>query len=491
MRLRIFRSWIDPTDAKFIAFTVVTCHPVEEVMTQTASDAQESQAIFGKNSNLSADNSQVFNDSSVDIPSHDDHEPRTNGHGGENGENEEHPSKRRRVSESLPKPRPKPESPPWKKAVAEGPSSFTQDGIRKSGRTNQIPLELQPQSDRRQTRGALQKTYSAKSKYGALNGSKTPLQTRDASGTPINGVKKSATSGQSGTQQPSKSLPKSTTPPKRSRRKSTPNDQIATPVRPNKRSSTPKHPQSAPVQSRPGQERRSMRAAESTHDEEAGLSKPPGVESGAGESPKARPTRIKFRVKPATLPITHPGLILPRPKQYSTLQEYLDSAADISCEAGGLLGPEDGPKYTVEGTIKDAHTILRLEEAAEPSGILSYGTCSVYKPEKQDRLPEQYAHQDHLNRAVKEFRRLILIEHNKHRATAKRLAEACRDEWYRRQPKTSAQLEAEQIKATEARYKALVRSLQATWENVRTEVNRRRLLEWEAQIGRASCRERV
>src|ERR1700712_2534324 len=117
----------------------------------------------------------------LDIPASDNelpHElPPTNGHKSEQEGDGEPPSKRRRVSEVIPA---RKASPPWKKAIAEGPSSFTQDGIRKSGRTNHIPLELQPPSDKRQTRGAVQKTYSAKGKTGTANGLHSPFNTREA-----------------------------------------------------------------------------------------------------------------------------------------------------------------------------------------------------------------------------------------------------------------------------------------------------------------------
>lgn len=73
--------------------------------------------------------------------------------------NGERPSKRQKVEGLAPSttPRIKPESPPWKKAVADGPSSFTENGMRRSGRKNPIPLELQPPSEKRTTRGAIQK----------------------------------------------------------------------------------------------------------------------------------------------------------------------------------------------------------------------------------------------------------------------------------------------------------------------------------------------
>lgn len=258
-------------------------------------------------------------------------------------------------------------------------------------------------------------------------------------------------------------------------------EQSSTPVRSHKKSSTPKNPQSAPAQNRPAKGRRSGRASEIIQDEETIGLNLLKTEEVIGQSPKAKLSRIKFRVKPATLPFTHPGLVLPRPKQYPTLKEYIDHSADVPIAKGGLLHPDEVPDYTPEGIIKDAQLLLRMEEAAEPGGLLSSGICSAYQPEEPDHIPDQYAHRDHLNKAAIEFRRLMLIEQRKHRAAAKRLAEACRDEWYRRQPKTLEQLEVEQIKASQARYKSLVKTLQATWENVRLEVNRRRLLEWEAQ----------
>jgi helicase SWR1 len=418
--------------------------------------------------------------SSLDIPLDDDEKSKTNGHGGEDGTDGEPPSKKRRVSENPTIPRRKPESPPWKKIIAEGPSSFTQDGIRKSGRTNHIPLELQPPSDKRQTRGAVQKTYSAKSKNGNANGLHSPFNTRDAQNTSVNGSKKPGSSGTTSSQHLVKSPAKPVS-PKRAHRKSMPSEQASTPVRSHKKSAIPRDPQSAPAQSGPAKARRSGRVGEINNDGEHDRAQSLKTEDPLGQSPKARLSRIKFRVKPATLPLTHPGLVLPRPRQYPTLKEFLDKGTNIHVDAGGLFHPDEASEYTPEQVAKDAKLILRFEEAAKPGGALSQEICSAFQPEEPDQIPSQYAHQDHLNKAAIEFRRLMLIEERKHRAAAKRLAEACRDEWYRRQPKTQEQLEAEEIKTGQNRYRSLVKTIQGTWENVRVEVNRRRILEWEAQ----------
>lgn len=260
-----------------------------------------------------------------------------------------------------------------------------------------------------------------------------------------------------------------------------PSEQTSTPVRSHKKSLTPRDPQSAPTQARPAKGRRSGRVGEISNDGEHDRAQSLKIEDPLGQSPKSRLSRIRFRVKPAALPLTHPGLVLPRPKQYSTLKEFLDKGIDVHVDAGGLYHPDEASEYTPEQVAKDAKLILRFEEAAQPGGVLSPEVCSAFQPEDPDQIPPQYAHQDHLNRAAVEFRRLMLIEERKHRAAAKRLAEACRDEWYRRQPKTQEQLEAEEIKNGQNRYRTLVKTIHGTWENVRIEVNRRRILEWEAQ----------
>jgi helicase SWR1 len=152
-------------------------------------------------------------------------------------------------------------------------------------------------------------------------------------------------------------------------------------------------------------------------------------------------------------------------------------------DEGGLLTPDDPLWYTEDNLAREVEVLSRLEQAAEPGGLLDNGVLATlpFDEQEQDkRVPRQYAHQDHLVRAARDFRQLMLDEHKKHRRTAKRLADACRDSWLKRQPKTLEELEAEARKAAEAQYKSVVKVLQTTWDNVRTEVNRRRVKAWEA-----------
>ncbi|KAI9733154.1 MAG: swr1 complex component [Claussenomyces sp. TS43310] len=397
---------------------------------------------------------------------------------------EERPSKRRRVSEGVPSSltRPKPESPPWKRVIAEGPSSFTQNGVRRSGRTNQLPLELQPSSSKRQTRGAVQKSYSTKGKLASAS-SRYSLPSNLVPDAIINGgntSKRPLSSGRAESQA-LKSPAKLTASPKRLSKVS---DSSPTPRRPYKKRGGARLGEShVPAHS----VRRSARASEIMSSRAPnGVQSPEDMDNYDPGSTSKTP-RIRLKVKQLTLPVIHPDMILRRPKRYPNFEDFVNQANDVAVEDGGLLAAEDDVRYTTEMAERDAHLLALMEEAAKGQGILSAGVSSAYKPDDFERDKDrrgplrQYAHQDHLIRAVTEFRGLMLEEHRKHKRTAKRLAEACRDVWHKKQPKTEEEIEAEAAKVAEGQYKSVVKSMQATWENVKAEVNRRRIQEWEAE----------
>ncbi|KAI9053366.1 hypothetical protein LZ554_002325 [Drepanopeziza brunnea f. sp. 'monogermtubi'] len=450
-------------------------------MSLIASDAQEEQKFDG-------------------LPTTKTEHPAKSEHPAESKDDGEPPNKRQRVEELTPlskqKQKDKFPSPPWKEVKAEGPSSFTLDGKRKSGRTNNIPFELQPASGKRQTRGA-QKEHSTKGIQGNANGQKSPFQTREVPPPSPTGRKRSSSSGTPPQPPPKPAKPAS---PKRSHhRKSTPSEQAAAPKRSHKKKlpnadipqTTPQPtpqptpypiPQSAPAQARPAKGRRSGRVVEILDSQEPGGITPLPDEEKDVPIPKNPFARIKFKVKSVTIPLTHPGLVLPRSRQYPTLREFFERGANISIEHGGLYDPDEPSDYSQDQITRDTVTLLRAEEAVQPGGILSPERCSAYQPEANDEIPQQYAHADHMTRAAIEFRRLLLIEQKKHRATAKRLADACQIEWRRRQPKSQAQIDEENFLARRAYWTRLItKPLDAMFENVKVEVNRRRLAEWDAQ----------
>lgn len=410
----------------------------------------------------------------LDIPPTEDvpQTPNANGHAIENGDGEAPPSKRRRLSsETKTIQKRKPESPPWKKVLAEGPTSFTVDGKRKSGRVNQIPLELQPPSEKRTTRGAAQKAVTSKSKHGNANGIHSS-SIRDAATPGTTQASKKSTS------QPVPWSPaKQSTSPKRSHRKSIPSEQSATQVRSNnKKSIVAKDSQSTPTNSRL---RRSGRASEVMQNDLTSSSPAIKAEGMADQAPKSTPTKIRLRVKPAFTPVLN-KYSLPDPRKFASFDEFYELGQVISTKEGGLYSAEDAEVFTEEDARKEALTIIRAEDEVKPGGVLA-NSALLKPPEKQDPMPPQYAHQDHLVRAALHFRMLMIREQREHLRVAKQLAEACRDEWTRRQPKSHEQLEAEERKTSELRYKSVLKSLLGTWENVKIEVNRRRLVEWEAQ----------
>lgn len=473
-------------DAAFAKITAVRTSTPREDMPGTASDADENHSIYG-NDHIHGTTRCGFDDLTVnpaDIPKDDEKAPITNGHNDEAAVDGGPPLKKRRVSEVAPSSlaRKKQESPPWKRIVAEGPSSFTEGGRRKSGRTNLIPLELQPPSDKRQTRGA-QKTYSGKNKLSSTGSVRSSLHptSQDASAAGGNSSRKPLSAGKPEHNQANKTSPKAMASPKRHRRLSNSDEMSPTPTRPSKRSS--KHSVTSTSYHVNGNTRKSTRKPDTVLET---TPKTNGFHStDASPDSKSKTPRIRFRINPPSLPLIHPETAIRKAKLFPTFDEYMEKAGDIPIDKGGLLAPDDDAKYTPDMVEREARLILRLEEAAEPGGILSPEVFSAYRPEEsdmdKDKRIRQYSHQDHLVRAVTEFRLLMVAEQRNHRKIAKRLAEICRDEWVRKQPKTEEQIQAEAIKLVQGRHKAVLRSLQATWENVKAEVNRRRIVQWEAE----------
>lgn len=372
------------------------------------------------------------------------------------------PAKRRRVREATPNSasrRPTdPESPPWKKVAAEGPSSFTEGGRRKSGRINTVPLELQS-GDKRITRRALHNSQDSppKNRYASTNGY-TPSARSTAPAT-SSGSKRPTSSG-------SKQPPPVKAPPRRT---------VAAEPKPtrgtHRRSFSQKAP-STPQKAAVGT-RRSTRQARDSYST---------ADSQTVATSRTTP-RIKLKTRPplTILPLVHREQANIRPKLGPSFEEYFERAADIPVDQGGMMAADDPPRYTDETAKSEARMILRVEKEVEPGGILTEGKCSLFGPEPGDEPPRQWTHMDHLVKAMTNFRKLLFMEQQRHRAAAKKLALACEAEWKRRnpQPKTAEDIEREERARTELRWRQVTKAVAGTWESVKSEVNRRRLAEWE------------
>ncbi|KAK4194916.1 putative helicase SWR1 [Triangularia verruculosa] len=373
------------------------------------------------------------------------------------------PAKRRRVRDTTPNNtirKPKIESPPWKKVEAEGPTRFmAEDGRRKSGRINLLPLELQA-GDKRTTRGKNQASPPRRGR-GQANGIGSANSSTPASG---GASKRPTPAGKHATSKATTSKP----PPRKSL-----TQEVRSSARGRRRSTSPKRP-TTPTKQSLGT-RRSTRRHRDNDDEGGSIS--PGAT-------RITP-RIKLRRPPLTeLPLVHRDQANLRPKLGPSFEDYIVRAANIPVEEGGLLiSAEDGPRYTDNLVQEDASVILRVEKEVEPGGLLAEERCSVFEPEAVEEPPRQWAHLDHMTRAMSNFRKLMLNEQQRHRLTAKRIAIACEAEWRRRnpQPKTAEEIEFEEREKSKARWRQVGKAIVGTWENVRLEVNRRRLVEWEAE----------
>ncbi|KAK3990907.1 helicase swr-1 [Cladorrhinum sp. PSN332] len=383
------------------------------------------------------------------------------------------PAKRARVRDTTTPPpantpkskKPKIESPPWKKIEAEGPTTFvTEDGRRKSGRINLVPLAVQS-GDKRITRGQFQQ--SSPPRVGGGSRSTTASGTASKRSTPA-----TSTSTSTNKHVSSKSSATAKQPPTR---KFSTHDSKSGNTRSRRRSPSPRRPTTPTKQPSRGT-RRSTRHIQNTDDYDGDIISPGGT---------LRTPRSKVNRPPLTaVPLVHRDQAVIRPRIGQTFEEYFERANDIPVEQGGLFVPaEDGPRYTDDMAREDALVIMRVEKEVEPGGILAEEKCSVFEPEPEEEPPRQWAHLDHLTKAMSNFRRLMLIEQQRHRATAKRIAIACEAEWRRRnpQPKTAEEIEREEMEKSKARWCQVAKTIAGTWENVKAEVNRRRMVEWEAE----------
>lgn len=363
---------------------------------------------------------------------------------------DDRPAKRRRVRDSTPPPDSKSrkvlvESPPWKKFEAEGPTTIIEDGKRKSGRLNTVPLDM-ISSDKRITR----KSYSQSSPPSKKKNASSQPHTPSAQAT-----KRVATA--------SKALASKTTPAS----KSTPRRTLgAASSRTRKPSPPPSQPSRVSARTR----RLSQNARESGEFDLYGLQTTRSTQ------------RIKLRVnrQPLTeLPLLHPDRV--RKKRLATsLEDYFKTADGIPVTEGGQFLPDDEPTFNEETALAEARIILRIEDEARPDGLLG-ANCSIFQPDPVEDPPRQYAHLDHVLKAGQNLRRWMIREQKDHREKAKKLAEACQAVWRARQPKTQEELEREARDFWIARYRVVIKALFGTWENVRIEVNKRRLEEWEAE----------
>ena len=395
----------------------------------------------------------------------------------------------------------RPISPPWKKVAVEGPTSFVEEGRRKSSRTNYVPVELLPPADKRQTRAAnSQASPAGKNKHGgAYKGSPLNTTSSTQTQTPSN-VKRPLSVGKPAVstvgRPPTKnSQPASVTtsddaplPPKRSHKKK---------IRPPPDSPVPSQ---SPQLSNPHQTRRAARTSEvgttpsrvqgptsngwHTNEDNTG-GKGEGEELVQVE-PHQRFQRLSLTVRMPTVNVQHPGNVLPK-RNYNSFQEWFEKEGRLGLEIG-----DPDATMTERPASEEAQLRTRISEAAHPGGLLSEGLCSFYKPEKFDPPPRQYTHQDRLVAHAVYFQKLLGQENVKHRRNAKECARMVADfvqrrelekyqTWKQGQPKTEEEIAQDQYEAAKEVWEQLKEDLKNKWNMATELVEANRLQRWQEE----------
>ncbi|MCJ1339542.1 swr1 complex component [Bachmanniomyces sp. S44760] len=392
----------------------------------------------------------------------------------------------------------RPISPPWKKVIVEGPTSFVEGGRRKSSRTNHVPLDLQPQADKRQTRAAMHQTQVTKNKYGGTKVHRTSPLVTSSTQTYSNGKRYSSSGGKA-----SSSLMNSRPPanpqlqigqsPKtcnvnvRSHSPSMPTE-----PRSHKRNAPPESFQSSPrsPQQRRGpgrprkvslMERLAAPIVESNRWDD-GEHQNDTEEDDEAESeelpvdPNFRHQRLKFKVCMPTITIQHPANVLPR-KKFSSFEKWFST--------GDALDTQECADLRIHDPLKEARIRRRLLDETQPGGILTERRCKAFRPEKAELPPKQHGHYDHLVAHAIYFRKLMIKEEAKHKANAKKYATLCAAEVERKRPKSAAELRILTLQDIESQArlarKQFHKDLMRMWNSIRTEVNERRRVAWEQE----------
>jgi len=380
-------------------------------------------------------------------------------------DNNEPPAKRRKVADprSSQKSSPRPISPPWKRIAAEGPTSFIEGGRRRSARTNIVPLELQPQTNKRQTRAAFDKAVEDHQKHARpVYNLSTRKKTDDVTPSKVMAGRASQTR-----------------PPE--------------PARPVKVEQGVKHKGESPSLTRASQSKSPRRtqtgSSLQTTDAQPQINGVIKHESGESEeewdhsstsssrlpSPPLTLQKVTFRVRLPKPTVATPANI-PPPKKYTSFQDFLEHDELESQVGQDILTPEQ--------VHQEAVVRRQVREAQKPGELLDKKTLQTL-PEKQAEPKRPFAHRDHLLAHICHFRALLRAEQKDHKRKAELLAHEAKkyveERSRRNKVKTAEEIEQERRELVRATYKGVVKDVDKLWAAVKAEVNAMRQKEYEEQ----------
>ncbi|PSK53751.1 Helicase swr1 [Elsinoe australis] len=369
-------------------------------------------------------------------------------------------------------------SPPWKSFAADGPTQFTTDGKRRSGRVNTIPLELQPPSDKRTTRKAYESTTGSKRRKTAADvttprSSKLKTELSSSPPKPSSLRKPSSKAEVKDVPQPTRVSSRVKTSPKHldgANDERQPRPEGSPPAKrrvgrpPKKRDHTPPSPDA----------RRAKRES---------------ITNGVDElRAKQSSPRLRLKLPRHAMYPRHPDFI-PKPPKFGSLIEVLETYDAKEREIGpgdkdeGDMADLRAPTTKVTQSAEElahheARTRLRILDAAKPGGALSEDRCSLFFPDAQEQLPAQYSHNDHLWAHGTYFRTLMRREKARHMELAKKTAHACLAKWKEKQPQTEEERAREENEWFRLMYKQTVKDVARKWELVTGEIERQRFQKW-------------
>jgi helicase SWR1 len=377
-------------------------------------------------------------------------------------------------------------SPPWKKVAAEGPTSFVLDGRRKSSRTNGVPMEMQPPSNKRTTRGKQTRTVG-----------RPPNGTRSvhaANGNPSSLARRSSSGRRSMVEHQKLSITRESTKPKRT---SLP----AAIARPGPKPRPPPTPVRAA---------RTPRASFSTTDKGRPFDPPSPTSPRSSRTTRnlralpASQASVKLRIRVGSPTFQqHPKhFVLTKP--FEDLSSWLATDNPLSDElppslADKQLSPEEQALQRKRAAQREALARINLVRAAEPGGPLAEGTCTAfYDPPHPDPRP-RWGRWDFVAAHAANFHSLMRAEAAKHKKNAALLARACAAEIYSPGPsifggkpgknrwaflqeaKSAEEVWREERGYQIRRYKQLVKDVEAKWKMAQFEVDKIREAAWEKE----------
>ncbi|KAJ5376339.1 hypothetical protein N7509_013225 [Penicillium cosmopolitanum] len=354
---------------------------------------------------------------------------------------------------------PRPPSPPWKKVGVEGPTSFQLEGKRRSSRQNAVPMEFQPQSDKRHTRAA-QNDYAKKN----TRDSAKPATSSPLAVTQSRAVVNGKLGGKATTNGSPRTAPSRGTSTKQQSNSQSPASKSNHSRIRSRSSGTQHRPRPGANGASPHQLRDRTSASAIPPTDGDDLDDLNGdteeMESGSQKVP-----RLRIKVKKPILPVRHPGHI--STKKYTSFREWVEQE-----DAPSLLSEQEA--------LEEAQRRRQVQTAAEPGGPLSSEVCSAYITDQQEEPPPQYSHQDHLVSHALYFQKLLDKEHKRHRQMAKLFAQWCADA-YRKRHKNPEDILREQQDELRVKRKQLGKDLQKMFDLARAEIDQVRLARWEEE----------